>query len=157
MRTCSSPGPRDSRRAALFFSVQTLEGLCHFWLRVNPQGVGDAVDVVEVGDDFDRVQDVAIGKAVLAERLQVLAARGGGRARHKLRKFCQRLLTRGELGATVVVLGMLGELRVPAGLTEILSVRLDSIEAPVRPRDHRGDHFSLGAREPAGPVHRGEI
>ncbi len=46
--------------------VPTLERFLHLGFGVDSQSVGDAVDVIEIGNDFDRVQDVSVGEAVLA-------------------------------------------------------------------------------------------
>ena len=40
--------------------LPALPGVVHFGFGVNAQGVGDAVDVVEIGDHLDGVEDIAI-------------------------------------------------------------------------------------------------
>jgi hypothetical protein len=45
------------------------------------------------------------------------------------------------------MLDVLGQLFVPCFLTEILSVRFDSIKAVVGPGHDRGQHFAFGARK----------
>lgn len=36
------------------------EHLTHFGFRIDAQGIGNTVDVVEIGDDLDGVEDVAV-------------------------------------------------------------------------------------------------
>lgn len=51
----------------------------HAGFEVDAQAVGDAVDVVEVGDDLDGVVDGAVVEAVLSENLDVgFGGPGGG-------------------------------------------------------------------------------
>ena len=133
------------------------EGLAHFRLRLDAQRIRDTVDVIEIRDDFHRVQDIAIAQTVQPQRLDILLTRGGGRARDVLGEFGQRLLARREPGAQVVVLDVLGERGVLGFLTEILSVRFDSIETMVGPGSDRPQQFALGAREAGRRVHRRQI
>ena len=124
-----------------------LERLPHLGLGIDSQGVGDAVDIVEVGDHFDRVQDVPVGEPVLAQGLEVLRANGRGSACHQLSEFAQRLLARRELGELIIPFDLLGQAGVLRFPTEILSVRLDSIETVVGPGDYRSQHLALGPRQ----------
>ncbi len=121
------------------------QGFAHFGLGIDTEGVGDAIDVIEVGDDLDRVQDIVVGEAVPAEGIEVLRPSGGGGASDELGELGEGFLTRRKLGAAIVVLDVLGQLGVACFLTEILSVRLDSIKAAVGPGDHGGEEFALGA------------
>ena len=118
----------------------------HFRLRVNTQGVGDPIDVVEVGNDLHGVQDVAVGESVFPQGFYIRGADGSGRARHLHGEPAQRLLPGGKPGAAVIMLDALGQLFLPCFPTEILPVRFDSIKALVGPGDHRGQHFPFGAR-----------
>ncbi len=43
-----------------------LERFLHFGFGIDTQGVSDAVNVIEIGNDFDGIKDVAVGKAVFA-------------------------------------------------------------------------------------------
>lgn len=124
-----------------------LEGLPHLGLGIDPEGVGDAIDVVEIGDHLDRVQDVAVAQPVLAQGVEVLAPDGGGRAGQKLGEFAERLLARRKFRPPVIVLDVFGQLRVGGFRTEILPVGFDSIKAVVGPGDHRAKHLALGAGE----------
>jgi hypothetical protein len=124
------------------------EGLPHLGFRVDAQGVGDAVDVVEIGDHFDRVENVAVGQLVFAQSLQVLRSNRGWRPRHQFGKLAERLLAGRQFGELVVVLDMLGQLGILRFLTEILSVRFDSVETMVGPGNDRRQHLALRAREP---------
>ena len=80
-----------------------------------------------------------------AQRFQVGAAHLGGRARQRFGEFGERALLRSQPRAAIVPLDLLGQLRVAGFLTEILSVGLDSIEAAVDLRHHRGQQLALGA------------
>ena len=125
----------------------TLEGLAHFRFRVNAQGIGNSIDVVEVGNDLDCVQDVAVRESKFAQAFHFSAAHRSGRARHPHGELAQRLLTGGKFRPTVIVLDVLGQLLVSCFLAEILPVRFDSIEAVVSLGDNRGQHFAFGARK----------
>ena len=80
-----------------------------------------------------------------AQRFQVLAAHLGGRARQRFGEFSERALPRRQPRAAIIALDLLGQLRVAAFLTEILSVGLDSIKAAVDLRHHRAQQLALGA------------
>jgi len=110
----------------------------HLRFRIDPQAVGNAVDVVEVGNDLDRVQDVPVGKTLGAQSLQVFFLRLGRRAGELFRELGQCSLTRRKRRLTIVALQLLGQFGVSGLATEILSVSLDSIEAAVHGRDNRG-------------------
>lgn len=138
---CRDSGPQHC------LAVPALPRFPHFRLRVDAQRIGDAVDVVEIGDDFDRVQDVAVAQAVPAQRHQVLAAYGGGGAGHEFGELRERLLAPRQSGPAIVLFDGLGPGLALGFLTEILPVRFDSIEAVVGPGDHGGKQLALGARE----------
>lgn len=143
-----SPGPyvvrpSGERRSPLLSRA----GFCHFRFGVNPQGIGDAIDVVEVGNHLDGVQDIAVGEPVLAEGFDILTPQRRREARHPLCKLDQGLLARRESCSPPVFLEMLGQRRVAGFSTEILSVCLDSIETLVGPGDDGCQHFSLRPRE----------
>ena len=137
----------QSNQARALPIAPALERLPHLGFGIDSQGVGDAVDIVEVGDHFDRVQDVAVGEPVFAQGLEVLWADGRGSACHQLSELAQRLLARRELGELIIPFDLLGQVGVLRFPTEILSVRLDSIETVVGPGDHRRQHFALGPRQ----------
>ncbi len=119
----------------------------HFGFRVDAQGVGHAADVIEVGNDFHGVQDVAVAEPVLAKRVNVLPADGRGFSRDEVGKICQGFAARRELGLQVVVLYLFRQLRVAAFRTEILPVSFRSIETVVGPGNHDGHQFAFGARK----------
>ena len=133
------------------------EGFPHFGFGVDAEGVGDAIDVIEIGDHFNRVQNVAVGELVFAQGFQVLRANRGGRARNEFGKFAERLLAGRQFRELVVVLDVLGQLGILRFLTEILSVRFDSIETMIGPGNDRGQHLALGPREPRFAAHRRQI
>ncbi len=84
----------------------------HFGFRVDAERVGDAVDVVEIGNHLDCVQNVSIGEPVFAQGLEVLAPDRSGRARQQVGKFAQCLLARRKTSAAVIVFNMLGQFRI---------------------------------------------
>src|ERR1051326_5981124 len=63
----------------------------HFRFRVDAQGVGHAIDVIEIGDNFHGVQDIAVAEAVFAKSVNMLLADRGGSARDELGELCQGL------------------------------------------------------------------
>lgn len=134
--------------------LPAIEGLPHLGFGVDAQAVGDAVDVVEIGNHLDRVEDVAVAQPVFAQRIEVLGPDGGRRARQKLREFAERLLAWREPDPPVIVLDVFGPLRVAGFGTEILPVSFDSIKTVVRPGDHRAEHLALRPRQARGAVHR---
>src|SRR5438094_5611455 len=121
----------QSNQARALPIAPALERLAHLRFGIDSQSVGDAVDVVEVGDHLDHVEDIAVGEPVPAQGLEVLRADGGRSARHKLGEFRKRLLVRREFGELIFLFTLFGQLSVFRFPTEILSVRLDSIEAMV--------------------------
>ena len=76
-----------------FVLVPALQGLFHFGLRVDAEGVGDAIDVIEVRDHLDGVQDVAVAEAMQAQGFDVLLPDRRRRPRHPLGKLGEALLT----------------------------------------------------------------
>lgn len=81
-----------TRSAVLF--LPAFEGRAHFRFWVDAQRVSNAVDVVEITDDFNRVQDVAVAEAMFAKDVQVLFADGSGGSRDKIGKFSQGFAAR---------------------------------------------------------------
>ncbi len=138
--TSGTDGSRVGRASRL---PPALPSLLHFWLRINAEGVRDAIDVVEVGDDLHSVDNIAIAQAVGAQSIQVGGPYIGRRARHFLGELAQSALPRRKRRAAVVLLDLFSQFRVAGFLTEILSVRLDSIEASVDPGNDRGQHLAL--------------
>ncbi len=120
-----------------------LPSLLHFWLRINAEGVRDAIDVVEVGDDLHSIDNIAIAQTVGAQCIQIARPYVGGHACHFLGKLAQSALPRRKGRAAVVVLDLFSQFRVVGFLTEILSVRLDSIEASVDAGNDRGQHLAV--------------
>jgi hypothetical protein len=137
--------------------LPAFERRAHFGFRVDAQRVGDAVDVVEIGDDFRGVQDVAVTQAMLAKGIDILFADGGGSARDEVGEFCQSFAARRQIGLEIVVLGVLGQFLVAAFYTEILPVSFRSIEAVVGPGDDDGQQLAFGAGQPGRGVHRSQI
>jgi len=87
-------------------------GRLHFGLRIDAKGIGDAVDIIEVGDDFDGVENVAIAQAMQAQGFKVPCAQGPRGASHHLRELAQCLLARGKIGAVVVMFDVFRQLLI---------------------------------------------
>ena len=86
------------------------QGGKHFGLRIDAQRVGDAVNVIEIRDDLDGIEDVPIGQSLLSKSIQVSRAHGGRPPRHQHGELRQSFLARGQSGAPVVALDLLGQL-----------------------------------------------
>ena len=71
----SAPKVRDAASCLSASSLRVCLPLCvcrlHFRFGIDAEGVGDAVDVVEIGDNFNGVQDVAVAQALLPQRIEV--------------------------------------------------------------------------------------
>jgi len=132
-------------------------GLAHFGFGVDAQGVGHAIDVIEKGDNFDGVQNVAVAEAVFAKSVNVLLANGGGSARDELGEFCQGLAAGRKPGAPIVEFDLFGQPCIAAFRTEILPVSFDSIKAVIGPGDDHGQQFAFGAGKPGRSVHRRQV
>lgn len=63
------------------------EGRLHFGFRVNSQSVSDAVDVIEIGNHFHRIENVAVIQLVFFKLLDISPPNGGGRASHEFSEF----------------------------------------------------------------------
>lgn len=92
--------------------LPALESRAHLRLRVDSQGVGHAVDVIEIGNYFHRIQDVAIIQGVLAQCLEVLGVNCGGRASQPFGEITERFLARRKRGELIVVLDTFSKLRI---------------------------------------------
>lgn len=78
-------------------------------------------------------------------------------ARHRDGIIKQRPRARIQIGLTIVRLDVLDQLVVASDLTEILSVRLDSVKTVIRLRDDDGDHLALRARQAGWTEHQRHI
>ena len=135
--------------------------------QVDAEAVGDAVDVVEVGDGLHRVVDGAVVEAVRAQGLDVRLGDAGGRAGEFLRQFAQGAVCRAEGGGAPVggdksdeAVGffLIGNAEIPGDLgTEVVGVRARSVDAVVGGGDDGGDHFPLAAGEGGIAVHDREV
>ena len=113
--------------------------------------IGDAVDVVEVGDHLDRVVDRVVVEASRAQGLHVGLGHLGGPQGELLRVLAERSVRLGEPSAAPVGLygrqelgalrlGELGEL-----ITEVPGVRERSVVTVVQATDHRREELALVA------------
>src|SRR5690348_18041276 len=81
----------------------------HFGFGIDAQRVGHAVDVIEIGNDFNGVQDVAVAEAVFAKTVNMLLANRGGSACDELGESCQGLASGRKPGAPIVVFDLFGQ------------------------------------------------
>ena len=110
----------------------------HFGLEVNAQRVRHAVDVVEIRNNLDGVKDIPVGQSLFSQGVEVARANRGRSSRHQHRESRQRFLPPCQFGAAIIVLNLLGQFGVACLCTEILPVRLNSIETVVRPGNDGG-------------------
>jgi len=64
-----------------------VQSLLHLGFRIDAEGIGHPVDIVEIGDHLHRVEDVPVVQRVQAEGLQVLRANRGRSASEELGEF----------------------------------------------------------------------
>ena len=119
------------------------ESLAHFGFGIDAEAVGDAVDVIEVGNNLNRVEDIAVAQPVFAKRVEILSPDSGRRARQQLGEFAERFLPRQEFCSVVIVFDMFGQPRVTGFRTEILPVSLDSVKAMIGPGHDSPEHLAL--------------
>ena len=91
----------------LRFDLFPVPSSWHFRLGINSQGVGDSIDVVEVGNHLHGVKDVAVGESIFPQGFYIAAADGSGPARHPHSEPAERLLPAGKLSQTVILLDVL--------------------------------------------------
>jgi len=114
-------------------------------LRIDPQPVGDAVDVVEERDDLGRIVDGAVREADPSQPLDVLLsdARGSSGELHRVVQQGARCLVEARLA---VVGADCGHERVVVDLRpEVAGVGFHSVVATVLAAHHHGDHLALGS------------
>ena len=118
--------------------------------RLDAQGVGDAIDVIEEADDLRRVVNSGIIQAGRSKLLHVFLAHFGGRARELFRIDAERLinLVQGRRspiagdGFDKVVRFCVVHVFSDLG-TEVMGVRANSIDAVVGFANNDGEHFAL--------------
>lgn len=134
--------------------------------RIHPQGIGNAIDVIEITDDLNCIVDGAIVKPGFAERSQVF--RGHGlRPQGKVhgegteRPICGTegsLLPIGrDLMDKLVSCPRIVNLEICNLGTEVVGVCAYSIIAVVDGRNHRSQHFPLPFAERGTPVHQNTV
>ncbi|HEX5412028.1 MAG TPA: hypothetical protein VFZ27_09210 [Terriglobia bacterium] len=131
------------RNIVLFFSAS--ECGADFGFGIDAERVGHTIDVIEIGDDFNSVQDVAVAEAVFAKRVNVPLANGGGSARDKFGESGQGFAAGRKPGVPIVLFNAFGQVCVAAFRTEILSVSFDSIKAVIGCGDDHGQQFAFSA------------
>ncbi len=124
-----------------------------FGLGADSDALGDAVDVVEVGDHLDRVVDGGVIPAVRAQLVRVRR-----RDRRRLAGELDRVVAEsanraGQVGLPVVVRRVRRELLICALSTEVVCMRAYSVVAVVLARDDDREQLALLPREPGRPEH----
>lgn len=128
-----------------------LQGACIFpstyeRFRFDAQRVGDAVDVVEIGDHLRGVMDCAVVEAACAQSVEVGGRHSMRCERQLLGEVAQGAVRRGQLGAAPVAgdqvdkaIGgiVVGDAKIGDLGTEVVRVRAASIGATIGGRDHR--------------------
>ena len=141
LRRKTSPSTPAERRAA----AGQPTSLRPVGLVFDADGLGDPVDVVEVGDDLDRIVDRGVAPPLAAQARDVRLTDGRGPVRQEHGEVAERANPRLELRLPVVVGGVLRQLVCCALGTEVVGVRANSVMAVVRARNDDGEELSLGA------------
>jgi hypothetical protein len=116
-------------------------------LVVDADGVRDAVHVVEVRHDLNRVVNRGIAPTEAAQAFDVVRPGGGWRMRDLDREVAERADVRLQVGLPIVVGGVLRQFVRGALGTEVVGVRANSVVTVVGARNHDREELSLGARE----------
>lgn len=121
------------------------------------QAIGDAVDVGVVRDDLGNVQNGAVIKARLPQRLNIGLLHRVGRQRELGGIVQHGAVGGGQGGAGVIVRKLVYQCSVLRQLTKIARMVLQSVDAVVERGDHRADHLALRAAERPTPVHQRHV
>lgn len=130
-----------------------------FWhplFQVHAQAVGDAVDVVEIGDDLRGVVDGRVGKTCDPQLLNVVGSDRSRCARQFFGVGEQRLSGGIELRRAPIRLDGIRQFFLDLS-PEVVPVGFDSIVAIVSLRNDDRQHLALRPCEPRRPVHSAEI
>lgn len=128
-------------------SVVRLVRLFHAGLEINPETVGDAVDVVEERDDLGCIADGEIGKPGGAQPLHVRSLNPRRRARELHRMIAERPIDRRKLGRRIVALDSLNPIGVVDLSTEVEGVCLRSVVTAVGFGNDDRHHLALRTRQ----------
>lgn len=123
-------------------------------LRLDAQGIGDAIDVIEEADDLGRVVNGGVIQAGRSQRLDVRLAHLGWRAGQLLGIGAKCAIDIAERrrppiagdGIDVSVSRLVIGESVDLG-TEVMRMRADSVDAMVGFADHDGEHLALRPRQ----------
>ena len=100
----------------------------HPFLKIDAEAVGDAVDVVEITDDFNRVEHVSLGEPDGAKTFDLAPVDLRGLKRQLFGKFAERSLAFAQTRGAIIFFDAGCQLFIFDQPTEILPVRFDSIE-----------------------------
>lgn len=135
-------------------------------LRFNMQRVGDAVNVVEIGDHLGGVMDGAIGKAVVTQFIEIGSGHGSGGGGHFDRIGAEGAIRRRQRGRPPVggnvmdkAIGcrFVGNAKIGDLSPEVVGVGTASVEAVIVRRDHGCQQLPLAATEGRFTVHERAI
>ena len=119
----------------------------HERLRLDPQSIGDAVDIVEVGGDLGNIVNIAVVEAMPPQLLDVGLIHIPGRTGQTLGKCDHSAVGRRERRLAIVGSHLVSQRWVIDLGTEVVYMGLDSIRAAVGGRHNHGDHLALGAAQ----------
>ena len=117
----------------------------HKALWLDPQPIGDSVDIVEVRGDLHDVVDVAVVEAMPAQFGDLLGAHAPGRAGQVFGVFEHGAVGGADRRLAVVGGDLVGVRWVGDLGTEVVRMGLDSVRAAVGGRDDDSNHLTLGA------------
>lgn len=119
----------------------------HVGFEVDAKPVGDAVDVIEVGDHLCGIMDGTIVEALIAERLHVGFGAVGGRAGQFVGVVAQGAVGIRQVGGLVILANCVGEFVIIGLRPEVFRVGDRSVMAVVGAGDDGGEHFALSTRK----------
>ena len=122
-------------------------------LVLDSDGVRDAVHVVEVRDDLDGVVHGRVAPSLCPEHIDVGRPHCGRLVRHLDGEVAERADRGLEIGAPIVVGGVLCQLFRGALVTEVVRVRAYSVMAVVGAGDDYREKLPLGPGQLGGAEH----
>ncbi len=133
---CSMPVP-----PGLGFAVD------HQSIPADAKRIGDAVDVIEPRGDQRDLEYSLVVKSRRTQGFKIYSADAGGVLRQLHHVIQHHSIRRGDGRIGVVLPQRADEVVIESHGTQKLCVGFDSIHAPVRHRNHCGDHLVLSPRQ----------
>jgi hypothetical protein len=119
----------------------------HPIFEVYAETIGHTIDEVKVGSDEIGCQDLGVGEADLSERIDIVLTHLSGTQGELHRVVAQSTELGRELCVTKVEHDLIDDIAPESLVTEILSVRLGSVEALVGSTNDRSDELSFQPAE----------